>query len=80
MVRLARKIYFQTSFVAANVNTANATGACLVTTANDDFSLVENLRLVGGLQAVDVPVSSYGDIRFHFMGPKFQLADMNRGP
>jgi Bacterial Ig-like domain (group 3) len=29
---------FQTSFVAANVNTANATGACQVTTANDDFS------------------------------------------
>jgi hypothetical protein len=30
---------FQTSFVAANVNTANAAGACLVTTANDDFSV-----------------------------------------
>jgi hypothetical protein len=30
---------FQTSFVAANVNTANATGACQVTTANDDFSV-----------------------------------------
>jgi hypothetical protein len=29
---------FQTSFVAANVNTANAVGACQVTTANDDFS------------------------------------------
>jgi hypothetical protein len=29
---------FQTSFVAANVNPANATGACQVTTANDDFS------------------------------------------
>ena len=29
---------FQTSFVAANVNTANATSACQVTTANDDFS------------------------------------------
>lgn len=28
----------QTSFVAANVNAANATGACLVTTPNDDFS------------------------------------------
>jgi hypothetical protein len=30
---------FQTSFVMANVNTANATGACQVTTANDDFSV-----------------------------------------
>lgn len=30
---------FQTSFVAANVNTANATGPCQVTTANDDFSV-----------------------------------------
>ena len=30
---------FQTSFVAANVNTANAAGACLVTTALDDFSV-----------------------------------------
>ena len=29
---------FQTSFVAANVNTANATGTCLVNTSNDDFS------------------------------------------
>ena len=29
---------FQTSFIAANVNTANATGACQVTTSNDDFS------------------------------------------
>ena len=29
---------FQTSFVAANVNAANATGPCQVTTANDDFS------------------------------------------
>lgn len=30
---------FQTSFVAANVNTANAAGACLVTTALDDFTV-----------------------------------------
>jgi hypothetical protein len=30
---------FQTTFVAANVNTANATGPCQVTTANDDFSV-----------------------------------------
>src|SRR5262245_9258833 len=29
---------YQTSFVAANVNTANAIGPCQVTTANDDFS------------------------------------------
>jgi hypothetical protein len=29
---------FQTSFIAANVNTANASGACQVTTSDDDLS------------------------------------------